>query len=125
MTLARRVAIAAGAFAILRLGIQLVLYGRAHTNAPVTAEPAWDRTETRELARRACFDCHSNETSWPWYTTIAPASWLAQRHVNEGRRVLNFSEWDRPQRQAREAVESVREGEMPTRDYLWVHRRRD
>jgi hypothetical protein len=101
--------------------IQLVPYGRSHTNPPVTAEPTWDRPETRDLARRACFDCHSNETSWPWYANIAPASWLAQRHVTEGRRALNFSEWDRPQREAREAAESVREGEMPTRDYLLIH----
>jgi mono/diheme cytochrome c family protein len=121
MTLIRWAGIGAAAFAFLLLAIQFVPYGRAHTNPPVTAEPAWDRPETRELARRACFDCHSNETAWPWYTSLAPTSWLAQRHVNEGRRELNFSEWDGPQRAAREAVESVRDGEMPTRDYLLVH----
>ena len=45
--------------------MQLVPYGRAHTNPPVIAEPAWDSPRTRELAARACFDCHSNETKWP------------------------------------------------------------
>ena len=52
MTLAQKVAIASSAFGIVLLGIQLVPYGRAHTNPPVTAEPAWDRAQTRELARR-------------------------------------------------------------------------
>ena len=92
MTLIRWAGIGAAAFPFLLLAIQFVPYGRAHTNPPVTAEPAWDSAETRELARRACFDCHSNETAWPSYTSISPASWLAQRHVNEGRRELNFSE---------------------------------
>ena len=56
----------------LALLIQLVPYGRAHTNPPVVAEPNWDSPQTRELAVRACFDCHSNETTWPWYSNIAP-----------------------------------------------------
>jgi hypothetical protein len=59
-----------------------------------------------ELARHACYDCQGNETNWPWYANIAPASWLAQRHVNEGRRALNFSDWDPLQR---EAAQSGRE----------------
>ena len=48
--------------------IQVIPYGRDHSNAPVTAEPAWNSPRTRELAVAACFDCHSNETEWPWYT---------------------------------------------------------
>ena len=55
----------------------------------------------RVLAKQACFDCHSNETEWPAYASIAPASWLVQRDVNEGRAVLNFSEWRRPRRKRR------------------------
>ncbi|MBL9017964.1 MAG: heme-binding domain-containing protein [Myxococcales bacterium] len=100
---------------------QLVPYGRAHTNPPVAAEPRWDSPATRALAQRACFDCHSNETSWPWYSHVAPASWLVQNHVDEGRRVLNFSEWGRPQDEADEAAQEVREGEMPPRSYLILH----
>jgi mono/diheme cytochrome c family protein len=106
-----------GVFAI----IQLVPYGRDHHNPPVAAEPAWDRPETRALAARACFDCHSNETHWPWYSNVAPASWLVQDHVDEGRQVLNFSEWNRPQDEAHEAAEEVQEGEMPPSSYLWLH----
>jgi len=59
--------------------IQFVPYGRAHTNPPVAQEPIWDSPQTRELARRACFDCHSNETMWPWYSNIAPISWIAHK----------------------------------------------
>jgi len=63
---------------IVFIAMQLVPYGHAHTNPPVTGEPKWDSPQTRELAKRACFDCHSNETDWPWYSNIAPVSWLIQ-----------------------------------------------
>lgn len=101
--------------------IQLVPYGRNHTNPPVRQEPRWNTPETRELARRACFDCHSNETRWPWYSHVAPVSWLVQHDVDEGREHLNFSEWDRPQDDAGEASEVVREKEMPPWFYLPTH----
>jgi len=101
--------------------IQLVPYGRAHTNPEVIVEPAWDSPQTRELAQRACFDCHSNETKWPWYTHVAPVSWFIQDHVDSGRRHLNFSEWNRTQKHAHEAGETVAEGEMPISNYLWLH----
>jgi hypothetical protein len=52
------------------LAIQLLPYGRRHTNPPVTQEPRWDQPRTRALAVRACFDCHSNETVWPWYSRV-------------------------------------------------------
>ncbi len=97
--------------------IQLVPYGRAHDNPPVRQEPPWDRPETRELVARACFDCHSNEVRWPWYSHLAPVSWLVQHDVDEAREHLNFSEWDRPQKDADEAAEEVEEGEMP----LWFY----
>ena len=103
------------------LAIQLVPYGREHANPPVTGEPTWDVPETRTLAKQACFDCHSNETEWPAYASIAPASWLVQHDVDEGRAVLNFSEWTRPQKEAKEAAKEVREGEMPPTAYTLIH----
>lgn len=115
----KRALMAAGAVAV---GIQLVPYGRDHTNPPVTSEPPWSDPAVRTLAVRACFDCHSNETKWPWYSQIAPASWVLQRDVDVGRRHLNFSEWDRPQADAKEAPEEVAEGEMPMGLYALVHR---
>jgi hypothetical protein len=102
------------------LVIQLVPYGRDHDNPPVVAEPSWDSAQTRELAVRACFDCHSNETVWPWYSNVAPVSWLVQRDVDEGREELNYSEWNRPQ-EAEESAETVLEGSMPPRSYLLTH----
>jgi hypothetical protein len=101
--------------------VQLVPYGRDHTNPAVVREPAWDRPATRELAVRACFDCHSNETRWPWYSHVAPLSWLVQRDVDVGRRMVNFSEWDRAQEEAGESAETVLEGEMPPATYLPLH----
>jgi hypothetical protein len=103
------------------LAIQAVPYGHDHSNPQVRAEPAWDSPATRELVASACFDCHSNETSWPWYSNIAPLSWYIQHDVNEGRSVLNFSEWDRPHRGAGEVAEVVQEGEMPPSYYRFLH----
>jgi hypothetical protein len=101
--------------------LQLVPYGRAHTNPPVIQEPPWDAPATRELVRAACFDCHSNETRWPAYASVAPSSWLLQHDVSEGRRHLNFSEWQRPQQHAKDAAEEVRTGEMPPSYYGLMH----
>lgn len=100
---------------------QLVPYGRAHTNPPVVAEPAWDQPATRTLADRACFDCHSNQTRWPWYSFVAPTSWLVQGHVDEGREELNFSAWSGDAEEAREVADSVLDGSMPPRSYTWLH----
>ena len=107
--------------AVAFVAVQFVPYGRAHANPPVGAEPAWDSPDTRALAKQACFDCHSNETEWPAYSEVAPVSWLIQRDVNEGRAALNFSEWQQPQKEADEAAEEVREGEMPLRIYRLMH----
>lgn len=100
---------------------QAVPYGRAHTNPPVRAEPAWDTGRTRALAQAACFDCHSNLTKWPWYSNIAPLSWLIQRDVDSGRSTLNFSEWNRPYDGAAEAIEATRSGAMPPWYYTLMH----
>ena len=108
--------------AVILLALQLVPYGRSHTNPPRRAEPPWDTAATRALAVRACYDCHSNETVWPWYSHLAPVSWLVQRDVDEGRRKLNFSEWDRPQKEAHGSAKEVRKGAMPPWYYTPLHR---
>ena len=110
----------AGLFGVL-LAIQLVPYGRGHRNPALRSEPPWDSPATRELARQACFDCHSNETQWPAYASIAPASWLVQHDVDEGRAALNFSEWQRPQREAAKASDELLDGEMPPTAYRLIH----
>jgi hypothetical protein len=117
----KRVGIIGGVLLAVLGVMQLVPKGRNHTNPPVTQEPAWPSPEVRALAVRACFDCHSNETKWPWYASVAPASWLVEHHVEEGRGELNFSEFDKPQRHAKDAAEEVREGEMPMAGYVALH----
>ena len=105
----------------LVLVAQVVPYGRNHSNPSIVSEPSWDSSTTRELAVRACFDCHSNQTRWPWYSHVAPMSWLVQNHVDEGRSVLSFSDWNGGSGEAGEAAETVREREMPPSSYLLMH----
>ena len=101
--------------------VQLIPYGRTHSNPPIVKEPAWDSPRTRELAVRACFDCHSNETRWPWYANVAPLSWVVERDVNVARSVINFSEWDRTYELAVYSGTSVSSGNMPTAKYRMAH----
>lgn len=89
------------------------------SNPPVVSEPQWDSPQTRALADRACFDCHSNETRWPWYSNVAPVSWMIASEVREGREHLNYSNW-RPDEE-NESIEAVLSGEMPPRQYLLMH----
>ncbi|NHQ59269.1 heme-binding domain-containing protein [Chlorobium sp. BLA1] len=111
-----------GGAAIALAAIQLVPYGRDHTNPPVTGEPKWDSPRTQELFNRACKDCHSNNTVWPWYSSVAPASWLTQLDVSMGREAFNVSEWGRPEEnEGEKAAEEVREGKMPMVIYLPAH----
>lgn len=99
--------------------IQLIPVDRA--NPAISQEVQWDSPETRAIAQRACFDCHSNETVWPWYSYVAPVSLIIGRHVEEGRDHLNFSAWDQPNYGIEEILETVKEGEMPLWDYLLMH----
>jgi hypothetical protein len=101
--------------------IQLMPYGRDHTNPPVLQNAPWKSAEAEAIARRACYDCHSNETSWPWYSRIAPVSWLVMRDVLEGREELNFSEWGREEQEADDMEEVIQDEEMPPRQYLLTH----
>ena len=121
----RIISILFGVGIVVFLLIQLIPYGRNHTNPPVTGEPAWDVPHTRELAKRACFDCHSNETVYPWYSNVAPVSWLVWHDIEEGRGYLNFSEWEagskRAQRASLEVGEQINRGTMPPSVYLLQH----
>ncbi len=124
MKLLRRIAQwSVAALAIALVAIQFVPVER--TNPPVETEvPA--AAEVRAVLRRACFDCHSNETVWPWYSRVAPVSWLVAHDVHEGREEMNFSTWNRlttkeQDHAQRECWEKVGEGEMPPRLYLQPH----
>ena len=107
---------------VLCLCIQLIPVWLAQNNPPVLAEPRWDSPQTRALAKRACFDCDSNETVWPAYARVAPASWLATLDTVRGRRHLNFSEWGQAKgERMREVAEVISEGSMPPAPYLMLH----
>jgi hypothetical protein len=115
----------AGLALIAVLAMQIVPYGRNHRRPSDGQVARFDSPQTENLARRACFDCHSNQTKWPWYASIAPVSWRIQNHVDEGREALNFSALDTTSERgadaAGEAAETVRKGEMPPVDYLLMH----
>ncbi len=111
-----------GLAAVLIL-IQLIPVSR--TNPPVTAEIAAP-AEVMNVFQRSCYDCHSNETNWRWYSYVAPVSWLTARDVREGREHLNFSEWGsleakKQAKKAEEVWEEVSEGNMPMKIYVLAH----
>jgi hypothetical protein len=112
---------AAGAYVaaalVIGLLIQLVPYGRDHSNPAIIGEPAWASPRTRELMVNACFGCHSNEVEWPWYSNIAPVSWVVTMHVDEGRDEVNYSEFATNRGEAEETLEVIKEGEMPPAHY--------
>jgi cytochrome c551/c552 len=112
-----------GVAVAVMLAIQMVPYGKQHSNPPVVREPSWDSPVTRALAKRACFDCHSHETVWPDYASIAPISWLVQYDVDKGRKELNFSDWTgtREGEKAAKITKEVNKGEMPPLQYIPTH----
>jgi hypothetical protein len=101
----------------LLLVIQLVPYGRDHKNPPVTHPAIFKSAAVRQIVADSCNDCHSNLTKWPWYTNVAPASWLVMNDVDGGRKVMNLSEWNKPQPQLNDLVDIIQSGEMPPLKY--------
>jgi hypothetical protein len=105
-------------------GIQFVPVDRS--NPPIRSELSV-ASDAAATLRASCFDCHSNETRWPWYSRIAPVSWLVAYDVHEGREHLNFSEWaslaaKEQQKAMEEIAEEVEEGKMPLWFYVLMHR---
>ncbi len=114
---------------LVLVGIQFVRIDK--TNPPVvegedfivvTQPPA----EVATLLRNACYDCHSNETKYPWYTNVAPISWWIEEHIRHGRGELNFSKWGtypikKAHHKLKESYEMVEGKEMPLPSYLWTH----
>jgi Haem-binding domain len=111
-------------FLVLVVAIQFIPVET--TNPPVEGDIPTSPA-VKAVLRRACYDCHSHETVWPWYSRVAPLSWLLASDVREARAELNFSTWDRSstQEQVKKLQESwkeVSEREMPPWYYLLVHR---
>jgi hypothetical protein len=82
--------------------------------------------EIASALKSSCYDCHSNNTRYPWYANVAPVSWIIKSHIDDGRKHLNFSEWGtyepkRITRKLEECVEEVSEGNMPMPGYVAFH----
>ena len=111
-------------------GLQFVRPAR--TNPPVDPSQTMQARvqmppEVAAIVDRSCQDCHSNATRWPWYSNVAPFSWLLVDHVNEGRQHLNLSEWGRLDtrragKKLEEICDEVKDGAMPIDSYTWIHR---
>ncbi len=103
--------------------IQLIPYGRDHTNPPVVNEPQWDSPRTQQMVEVACYDCHSNRTQYPWYANIAPASWLLANDITQARNALNFNEMTPEQGKfmVELMVKRVKEASMPPFQYQAIH----
>lgn len=106
---------------ILLVGVQFVRPAR--TNPPATNPYPIADPQVESILRRSCFDCHSNETKWPWYSEVAPMSWQIADHVKEGREHMNFSDWNEAKAEKRfgEICEEIREGKMPIPGYEMLH----
>lgn len=115
--------------ALLLAGAQFVRPSRL--NPPVAEGSALEHhvtvtPEAGAVLERACMDCHSNRTVWPWYSNVAPVSWFVADHVNHGRSHLNFSDWSRyDARESAEMLEQVcreaKSGQMPLDSYVMLH----
>jgi heme-binding protein len=115
---------------VIILGIQL--YHPAKTNPTSNASAsllsrAQMPADVHAALQRACADCHSNATVWPWYAKVAPISWVVIDDVNEGRRHFNMSEWGNTsaEHQAKkldDICDEVKDGGMPLKSYTWIHR---
>ncbi|HHD77819.1 MAG TPA: cytochrome C [Campylobacteraceae bacterium] len=113
-------------FVLLLILIQLI--------RPERTNPATEPKETlhadpdvMKILKRSCYDCHSNETKWPWYSNIAPLSWSIISHVNDGRKALNFSHYVTidpkiKEKRLKRLIKTTRNGMMPLPSYLWIHK---
>ena len=109
------------ALCIIIVGIQFIPVKRTH---PEVVYDFDGPDHVAAILKRSCYDCHSNETAWPWYSRVAPVSWMIAHHVEDGRKHLNLSEWEALKTMGwirSEIVEEVAGGKMPPKSYLRMH----
>jgi len=99
----------------------------SHAGDPVL-QGAQVGTDVLEILQRSCGDCHTEDTHYPWYSYVAPVSWLVESDVSGGRRHLNLSRWSeyplaRKERNLSEIANQVKDGDMPLVQYTWIHRK--
>ena len=128
MNLSRTLSIIAVVFVVSLVILNIQAAAKNRSNPPVITEPQWNAPETRALAQRACFACHSNQTKWPIYSGLPVVGGLIEKHVIEGRSELNFSAWGVGEREGDEAAEKVFEPLHYAEDdpflqppYSWLH----
>lgn len=118
-------------YGLLVLLIVIQVFRIDKTNPP--ADPSKDLVVLMQppphiavMLKESCYDCHSNATTYPWYTNVAPVSWWIKNHINDGRKHLNFSTWGnyttrKADHKLEECVEMTEEGEMPMYSYTVLH----
>jgi heme-binding protein len=129
MTIKKILKIALLVFIVAIIVIQFFRPDRLHTDE-ITQDHIIRKMNVPDSAlsilKRSCYDCHSNHTTWPWYSNISPVSWLVADDVKEGRKKMNFSEWGKLSQSKQvlrlESIcEQIKEGEMPLPNYLIIH----
>ena len=120
------------AWALLIIFLAMQLYRPDKNTSPDTDHLTLFLTETnppeevKAILKTSCFDCHSNQTRYPWYNNIAPVSWWLDGHIEEGKEHFNVSDWanysgKKKDHKLEEVIETVEEGEMPLDSYTWTH----
>jgi hypothetical protein len=114
---------------IMFLSMQLIQVDRTNPKIVKNMELNSSNEFAMKIFKDACYDCHSNETKWPWYSYIAPMSWTISKHVKDGRRALNFSNWnsytDEEKREKQEAIFRTIYISMPLSSYVVFHKEAD
>ncbi len=112
-------------FIIILMALQLIPIERSNpsTDQNIALHPP---KEVESILKKACYDCHSNETKWPFYANIAPLSFSISSHIKDGRKALNFSEWKNidpkiKTKRIQRAIKTIKNGMMPLPTYLWLH----
>ena len=114
-------------FAFAFLGMQFVPTATMPKTSTTTGAPMADVIDPQvgAILDRSCQDCHSSHTTWPWYSRVAPMSWIVSKHVSEGREILDFSDWANQPNSADERMlicDAVSDGRMPLPEYTVIHR---
>jgi len=110
----------------------IIQFIRPNKNNSAAAQPAniehlyATNDDVKNILSKSCYDCHSNNTDYPWYFNIQPVAWWLDSHINEGKQHLNFDEFGnysaaRKYHALQESIEQVKEGEMPLNSYTWIH----
>ena len=116
-------------FFIIFILMQFIQTNKENIAQEKNLEMKVDNIEVYNILKTACYDCHSNETVWPWYSKIAPFSWVVSNHVTEGKKALNFSTWENyNQGEKDEKIKDIYRtayASMPLPSYIFAHENAD